>query len=107
MDVVTECLYAIAPIAKPNIVVETTAEFSGFAEHGLVGRTLTIGDLRLRVSEPCARCSFTAIAQGDLAFDPQVLHRISQHGGGGFGVLCAVERDGTIRPGDEVRIGDA
>ncbi len=89
---------------RPNIVIATTPEWSGFAEHSFVGKRLAIGDLVMTVSEPCARCSFTALSQGELAFEPQVLHSISQHGGGGFGVLCAVENGADVAVGDEVKL---
>jgi uncharacterized protein YcbX len=89
---------------RPNIVVETGHEFDGFAEQRLVGSRLTIGEVTIVISESCARCSFTALAQGKLSFEPAVLHQIAQHGGGGFGVLCSVESAGSIRVGDEVSL---
>lgn len=89
---------------RPNVVIETVPGIEGFADHGFVGQTLSIGGVRMTVSEPCARCAFTSLAQGDLAFEPAVLHRIAQHGDGGFGVLCMVEAAGEIRLGDEVRL---
>ena len=92
---------------RPSVVIQTGPGYDGFAEHGFVGRKLAIGDALIAISEPCARCSFTALAQGELAFEPAVLHKISQHGEGGFGVLCAIERTGAIRVGDEVRLVEA
>lgn len=92
---------------RPNIVVETEDTIEGFAEHTLVGRSLQVGDALISMSEPCARCAFTAVAQGALSFEPAVLHNIARHGEGGFGVLSAVERAGTIRLGDEVRLIEA
>ncbi|MEO3999498.1 MOSC domain-containing protein [Mesorhizobium sp. CAU 1732] len=89
---------------RPNIVIETAAGFTGFAEQELVGSKLAIGDVMIAIAEPCSRCSFTALAQGELAFEPAVLHKIAQHGDGGFGVLCAVETGGVVRLGDDVRI---
>jgi len=89
---------------RTNIVVETSEDFEGFAEHALVGRSLQIRDVLISVSEPCARCAFTAVAQGELSFEPAVLQTIARHGEGGFGVLCAVQQAGTIRLGDEVRL---
>lgn len=89
---------------RPNIVIETAADFTGFAEQDLIGSKLAIGDVTIAIAEPCSRCSFTALAQGELAFEPAVLHKIAQHGAGGFGVLCAVETGGVVRLGDDVRI---
>ena len=92
---------------RPNIVIETVPGISGMVDRSFVGKRLAVGPVTIAVSEPCARCSFTAIAQGDLSFEPQVLHRIAQHGDGGFGVLCAVGRGGAVSLGDEVRLVDA
>lgn len=92
---------------RPNVVVETDAGYEGFAEHALVGRTLAIGEVRIEISEPCARCAFTALAQGELAFRPEVLHAIARHGEGGFGVLCKVVRAGRVSVGDPVAISPA
>jgi uncharacterized protein YcbX len=91
---------------RPNLVIDTTAALSGFVEHGWVGKRLAVGDLTLSVAEPCARCAFTSLAQGELAFEPAVLHQIARHGDGGFGVLCAVEAASAIRIGDAVRLID-
>ena len=89
---------------RPNLVIDTTPALSGFVEHGWVGRRLAIGDLTISITEPCARCTFTALAQGELAFEPAVLHQIARHGEGGFGVLCKVEAAAAIRIGDAVRL---
>ena len=86
---------------RPNLVIETPAYVQGFVEHTLIGRTLEIGTVRIEIVEPCARCSFTALAQGELAFEPAVLHKISAHGEGGFGVLCKVVQTGDVRLGDQ------
>lgn len=87
---------------RPNIVVETGPEYDGFAESHWVGSKLVIGDVTIAIDEPCSRCSLTALAQGELSFEPAVLHRIAEHGDGGFGVQCSVESAGPIRVGDAV-----
>lgn len=89
---------------RPNLVIETGPDVEGFVEHTLIGRVLEIGAVRIEIVEPCARCSFTALAQGELAFEPAVLQKIAAHGGGGFGVMCKVVRRGDIRLGDQVAL---
>jgi len=43
-------------------------------ENAWVGQTLAIGDkVRLSVTGPCGRCVMTALAQGDLPKDPEIL----------------------------------
>jgi len=45
-----------------------------FVENAWVGQTLAIGDkVRLSVTGPCGRCVMTALAQGDLPKDPEIL----------------------------------
>jgi len=92
---------------RRNIVVETEPGFSGLVEHQLIGRKLVVGDAEITFTEPCARCTFTALAQGHLSFLPAVLHKISQHGQGGFGALCKVEGTATIRVGDRLSLAEA
>ncbi|TIX94763.1 MAG: MOSC domain-containing protein, partial [Mesorhizobium sp.] len=62
---------------RPNIVIETDASQDGFVEQQIIGKVLSIGEARIVISEPCARCTFTALPQGDLAFEPAVLQTIA------------------------------
>lgn len=88
---------------RPNLLLDTPG-VEGLAEQELIGRRLTVGTVVLRIVEPCARCAFTALGQDTLAFEPAVLHTISQRAGGAFGVLASVEVAGVIRPGDTARV---
>ena len=101
---------------RPNVVVETAEDQSGFVENDWVGRTLAIGDdVRLRVSDPTPRCSIPTLAQPGLSMDPKVLRTIVEHNRLAVPVLegkvlpCAgvyafVIQGGTLRRGDPVRI---
>lgn len=89
---------------RPNIVIETDASQDGFVEQQIIGKVLSIGEARIVISEPCARCTFTALAQVGLAFEPAVLQTIARHGEGGFGALCQVVQPGKIRLGDQVTL---
>jgi len=99
---------------RPNIVLESTDNTSGFVENEWIGKTLSIGkDVRLRVANPCSRCVMTTLPQGDLPRDPEILRAIAQytpklnfgkHGelGANLGVYCVVEHGGRIKRGDGV-----
>lgn len=89
---------------RPNIVVDMEASEPGFPDRHLIGRSLRIGDAVVAITEPCERCSFTALAQGELPFAKEVLHAIARHGGGGFGLLGTVVEAAPIRQGDAVRL---
>lgn len=92
------------PRFRPNIVIETCKEHAGFVEQDLIGRTISIGAARMEITEPCARCAFTALGLPGLPFDKDVLHAIARHGGGGFGILAKVLEPATISLEDEVLI---
>lgn len=101
---------------RPNLVVETAEDQSGFIENDWVGRTVAIGDdVRLRVSDPTPRCSIPTLAQTGLPKDPNVLRTIVEHNRLAVpllegemlpcaGVYAFVVQGGTVRRGDPVRV---
>src|SRR5216683_6009749 len=90
---------------RPNIVVQLASGEEGFAEDSWVGHTLAIGTaVRLNIVGPCGRCVMTTLAQGDLPRDPGILRTAAQQNHVNVGVYAAVERVGTIRRGDPVRL---
>jgi uncharacterized protein YcbX len=92
---------------RPNIVVEPVGGEPGFAEDAWIGHTLAIGDeVRLHITGPCGRCVMTTLAQGALPKDPEILRTAVQQHQGQVGVYAAVVQGGTVRRGDQVRLGD-
>src|SRR3989442_305329 len=90
---------------RPNIVVAHASGEKSFVENDWIGHTLTIGDeVRLNITGPCSRCVMTTLAQGDLPKDPGILRAAAQHNRVNVGVYAAVQRGGTIRRGDLVRL---
>lgn len=93
------------PRFRPNIVVTPASGQKDFVENAWVGHTLAIGDVvRLSVTGPCVRCVMTTLAQGDLPRDPGILRTAAQHNKVSVGVYATVERSGTIRQGDAIRV---
>jgi uncharacterized protein YcbX len=91
---------------RPNIVVETDAGVKDFVENEWIGRTIAIGDtVRLSITRPCSRCVMTTLPQADLPRDNGILRAIAQHNRAQAGVYASVLRGGTIRRGDEIRLG--
>jgi Uncharacterized Fe-S protein len=90
---------------RPNLVVEPASGERGFLENAWVGHTLAIGEeVRLSITDPCPRCVMTTLPQGDLPKDPGILRTAAQHNQANVGVYAAVQRGGTIRRGDPVRL---
>ena len=65
---------------RPNFVIKTSADITGFAENEWVGKTLVIGDgVRLKITDPTPRCSIPTLRNGTLLKDPKVLKTIVNH----------------------------
>lgn len=89
---------------RPNVVVETPSDDSGFVENDWVGRSLSIGDdVRVRVTRSCPRCVMTTLPQGDLPRDFGILRTAAKHNDVSVGVYASVLQEGKIRRGDAVK----
>jgi len=64
---------------RPNLIIATNPEQTGFVENDWVGKTLTIGDVKLMITDPCPRCVMPTLAQGDLAKDAKILRTIAEN----------------------------
>ena len=97
---------------RPNIVADVPG-VKGFVENDWSRRIVAVGEVRLKIIIPTARCVMTTLAQGDLPRDPGILRATAEHNwirAGGLGelpcagVYAAVLTAGTVRRGDSVRI---
>jgi len=90
---------------RPNIIVATGPEVSGFAENDWVGRVVAIGNsVRLRVFMATGRCVMTTLPQFDLPKDPGILRTAAQHNNAAVGVYAEVVSGGHVRRGDRVTV---
>ena len=88
---------------RPNVVIDTGDE-TGFLEQGWLERRFAIGDnVEIAITEHCKRCVMTTLSQGDLPFDPAILHTTTARNETRAGVYATVVRPGAIRVGDPVR----
>jgi uncharacterized protein YcbX len=86
---------------RPNIVIETPPELTGFPEGAWTDRVLRIGsEVKLKVTGPCSRCVMTTLAQGDLPRDVGILRTAAQVNQAQVGAYAAVVQGGIIRRGD-------
>jgi uncharacterized protein YcbX len=90
---------------RPNIVVRTPDDATGFVENDWIGSTVRIGDeVRLSITGPCPRCVMTTLAQGDLPKDSGILRTAARHNQVNVGVYAAVVQGGEIRRGAAVMV---
>jgi uncharacterized protein YcbX len=94
--------YALDPLRyRPNIFAQADPVFSG-DENSLVGATLSIGPVRLRVLEPIRRCVTPCYDPATGEADQAVQRAVIEHRGNVMGVYCKVRRPGSIRLGDPI-----
>jgi len=98
-----DCHFEV-PRFRPNFVIESTDQPMGFVENGWIGRTLALGDVRLRVERPCPRCVMTTLAQGLLHKEPGVLRAAVLENGGNVGVYASVTQSGYIQKGADIEL---
>lgn len=90
------------PRFRPNIVVETLPELSGLVEQEWLGKTLTIGNSKVRCSDTAPRCGAVVRPQKTLKEDKQTLRSIVKNAEQNLGIYGDIVSDGEIRIGDEV-----
>jgi uncharacterized protein YcbX len=90
---------------RPNIVVATGPDQTGFVENEWIGHTVAIGDeVRLQISGPCPRCVMTTLPQGDLPRDSGILRTAAQHNQANVGIYAEVLAPGVIHRKDRVAV---
>jgi uncharacterized protein len=87
---------------RPNLLLAVPG--TDPVEDGWVGRELTVGTVRLRVTGRTPRCVMVTMDQEVLPEDRRILRTISDSRDGAFGVGAEVVRPGTVRVGDAVRV---
>jgi len=64
---------------RPNLIIATDPDQTGFVENDWVGKTLTIGGVKILITDPCPRCVMPTLAQGDLAKDAKIMKTIASN----------------------------
>jgi uncharacterized protein YcbX len=90
---------------RPNIIVATKRDTSGFVENDWVGHEIAIGEhVRLRVTMATGRCVMTTLPQGDLPKDSGILRTAAQHNNAQVGVYAEVISGGPVRRGEPITV---
>jgi MOSC domain-containing protein YiiM len=80
---------------------------SGFAENAFLGRRLQIGTKAvIAVTDRDPRCKMITLDPNTAQASPEVLRRVRDSHEGKAGLYGAVLVEGTVRPGDEIRLLD-
>ena len=82
---------------RPNLVIDMPGhEGQTPPEYQLIGKTFTLGGVRLRGTRKAGRCSFTTLEQTGLAEDRDILRSLIAHFGKDFGIYCEVLEPGPL-----------
>jgi len=89
---------------RPNMVLEC-GEDVGFIEQPWLGKLITAASgAVLEGTEDCKRCALTTRAQGDLPFDPKILHTVMLENNTSAGIYAKVSQPGRVALGDTISI---
>ena len=90
---------------RPNIYIESEAEWGGFVEDSWLGGALNIGGaVKVDSFQPTIWCVTSTLAQQELPRDLSILRTAAQHHRGCLGVYATVSRSGLLRVGDAVSL---
>jgi uncharacterized protein YcbX len=92
---------------RPNSVVELDDTGGDpFPEQGWLGKTVRIGDVRVEVVNPCARCVMITRPFAELPEDRALLRTVVRKANQNVGVYATVTTPGVVRAGDIVTVDD-
>lgn len=83
---------------RPNLVLDADGDEP--LEDGWPGKTLSLGEVRFRVTSRMPRCVMATLAQADLPFDPRIMKVIEDRNGGCLGIVAEVATPGAAAKGD-------
>ena len=91
---------------RANVYADLTP-MSGFAENAFVGHRLQIGTKAvIAVTDRDPRCKMITLDPNTAQAKPEVLRTVRDNHEGKAGLYGAVLVEGTVRPGDEIRLLD-
>ena len=91
---------------RPNLLVDIPDTEHPFPEQAWVGKTLSIGNLTLKIEMTCPRCSMTTHGFDDLPRDTEIMRKLVDHSDGNLGIYASVERLGQISLEDHIAISE-
>ena len=89
---------------RPNLLVDISGSDHPFPEQAGVGKTLSIGSVKLKIEMTCPRCSMTTHGFDDLPQDAQIMRKLVANSEGNLGTYASVVQAGKVFAGDSVSV---
>ena len=92
---------------RPNLLVDIPETDHPFPEQAWVGKTLSIGSVKLKIDMTWPRCSMTTHGFDDLPRDTEVMRKLVNHSDGNLGIYASVQSPGKISLEDHIAISQS
>ena len=89
---------------RPTLLVDISGSDHPFPEQAWVGKTLSIGSVKLKIEMTCPRCSMTTHGFDDLPQDAQIMRKLVANSEGNLGTYASVVQAGKVFAGDSVSV---
>ena len=89
---------------RPNLLVDIWGSDHPFPEQAWVGRTLSIGSVKLKIEMTCPRCSMTTHGFDNLPQDAHIMRKLVANSEGNLGIYASVVQAGEVSAGDPVSV---
>jgi uncharacterized protein YcbX len=89
---------------RPNVLVDTGSDVSGFPETDWCGRHVRIGSVVAQVVQPMSRCVMVTLPQAELPRERSIMRTLVRETSMNLGVALSVVEPGHIAEGDTVEI---
>ena len=89
---------------RPNLLVDIPDTDHHFPEQAWVGKTLSVGSVKLKIDMTCPRCAMTTHGFCDLPQDTQIMRNLVANSEGNLGIYASVVQAGKVTAGDSVSV---
>ena len=89
---------------RPNILIDSGTQRSGFVELEWVGKRLRVGSAVIEIKADCPRCVMTTLPFADLPHDPTIMRTLVRDAKQVLGVYADVVEAGEMSEGDAVEL---
>ncbi len=89
---------------RPNLLVNLPGTDHPFPEQAWIGKTLSVGGVKLKIDMTCPRCAMTTHGFDDLPHDAQIMRKLVAKSEGNLGIYASVVQAGKVTAGDSVSV---
>ena len=89
---------------RPNLLIDLPDTDHPFPEQAWIGKTLSVGSVKLKIDTTCPRCAMTTHGFDNLPQDAQIMRKLVANSEGNLGIYASVVQAGSVSAGDSVSV---